>query len=309
MSQWSILGSGVTALCAATVLYEHGERIEIIEQPTRVAASHWAGGMLAPYCEAEAAPAYITEQSLSSIAWWQTHCQTVHQAGSLVVAAARDQHELKRFASRTQAYEWLNPADKEPDLAHFAKALYFPTEAHLDPRLAMQELKEKLIQAGVNIHQGPPTAKIIDCRGIAAKEIQPQLRAVRGEMLILDNPYLTLQRPIRLLHPRFPCYLVPRGQGRFMLGATMVETEQESPITARSMMELLSAAYTIHPSFADASIIETGVGFRPAYPDNIPKLQYVEGRYVLNGMYRHGFLFAPVLAQQLIQHIQGHKND
>lgn len=305
MSHWSILGSGVTALCAATVLTEHGEKVEIIEQPNVIAASHWAGGMLAPYCEGEISPAYITEQSLGSIQWWQDHCKQVHSKGTLVIAPKRDRAELQRFASRTQMHQWCEPQKLENDLSHFDQGLFFPTEAHLDPRLALAELKQKLLESGVSIHTHAATGKIIDCRGISSQDHCPQLRAVRGEMLILQNHDVQFQRPIRLLHPRFPCYLVPRSQHQFMLGATMLETSHQQPISARSMMELLNAAYAVHPSFADAIILETGVGLRPAYQDNIPKIHYEQGRFHLNGMYRHGFLFAPVLAQQLLQQIQG----
>ena len=118
-------------------------------------------------------------------------------------------------------------------------------------------------------------------------------------MLLLRCPELTLSRPIRLLHPRFPCYLVPRGNGIFMLGATMLESDQTGPITARSTMELLSAAFAIHPALAEAEIIETAAALRPAYPDNLPALHHESGRWHLNGLYRHGFLLAPALAQQL----------
>ena len=303
MSHWSILGSGVTALCAATVLHEHGETIELIEQPQIQAASHWAGGMLAPYCEGESAPKYITQNSLTSIEWWQQHVPNVQQHGTLVVAPSRDQVELKRFASRTQAHRACQTIDIEPDLAHFRQALFFATEAHLNPRQALAHLKQRLIDSGVAIHTGQPSGNIIDCRGIHAKSELSELRAVRGEMLILHNPHVDFKRPIRLLHPRFPCYLVPRGDGIYMLGATMLETDDAGEISARSMIELLNAAYTIHPSFADAKVLETGVGLRPSYPDNIPQIYEQDGRFYLNGMYRHGFLFAPVLAQQLLQRI------
>jgi glycine oxidase len=105
----------------------------------------------------------------------------------------------------------------------------------------------------------------VDCRGLAARTSVPGLRAVRGEMLVLHCPDVRLSRPVRLLHPRFPLYIVPRGDGRFMLGATMLESDDAGPITARSMMELLSAAVTVHPAFAEASVVATGVGLRPVF--------------------------------------------
>ncbi|MFC0158354.1 FAD-dependent oxidoreductase [Mameliella alba] len=64
-------------------------------------------------------------------------------------------------------------------------------------------------------------------------------------------------------------------------------------------MELLSAAWTVHPGFAEAELVATGAGLRPAFPDNRPALRHEGGRIHLNGLYRHGFLMAPVLAEDL----------
>ncbi|MEQ4576737.1 MAG: FAD-dependent oxidoreductase, partial [Gammaproteobacteria bacterium] len=111
----------------------------------------------------------------------------------------------------------------------------------------------------------------------------------------------SLSRPLRLLHPRFPCYIVPRGDGRYMIGATMLESDDDGPITARAAMELLSAAWTVHPGFAEARIVETGAGLRPAFADNLPGIRRDGARLHVNGMYRHGFLMAPALAGEVVE--------
>lgn len=118
-------------------------------------------------------------------------------------------------------------------------------------------------------------------------------------MLLLRCPELTLSRPVRLLHPRFPVYVVPRGNGLYMVGATMVETDAPGAITLRSAMELMGTAFALHPAFAEAAIVETGAGLRPAWPDNVPRISEACGRLHLNGLYRHGFLTAPALAERL----------
>ncbi|MBF7696139.1 FAD-dependent oxidoreductase [Acinetobacter sp. EC115] len=298
---WSILGDGVTGLCVATALMQAGERCEVITS-AHIAASHWAGGMLAPYCEAESASAYVTEQGLKGIEWWQKNIQTVHKKGTLVVAPARDRQELQYFSQRTQNHQWVDPRALEPDLAAgFEKGLFFADEAHLDPRHALAQLKQKLIEHGVVFHSKAPSGQIIDCRGIAATDQLQNLRAVRGEMLILQSHDVTFSRPIRFLHPRFPCYLVPRAEGQFMLGATMLESQDAGKISVRALLELLTSLYVLNPAFAEAKVLETGTGLRPSFPDNLPKIEYQQGRYFINGMYRHGFLLAPVLAEQFIQ--------
>ncbi|TGN07094.1 FAD-dependent oxidoreductase [Leptospira ilyithenensis] len=301
MTIWSILGSGVTGLCVATTLYEQGELIEVIESPHAQGASHLAGGMLSPFCEGENAPQIVVEQGQFAANWWKRHVSCVIQNGSLVLAPARDSAELLRFARMTQCYEWVSPGMLEPDLGdRFAKGLFYPSEAHLDPRQALGELKQKLINAGVDFHTNRPNGRIIDCRGIQASAELSDLRSIRGEMIILQSEEISLSRSIRLLHPRFPCYIVPRDNNRFMVGATMVESSKADPICARAIMELLSSAYSVHPSFAEASVVEVGAGLRPAFFDNVPAIHFKDGKFFVNGMYRHGFLLAPILAEKLL---------
>lgn len=296
---FSVLGGGVAGLCVATALAERGLPVELIVDDG-ISASHWAGGMLAPGCEGETAPAPVVAAGADAIDWWAARVPDVTRRGTLVVAPPRDAAELDRFARLTQGHQPADPGGLEPDLAgRFARGLFFSAEAHLDPRAAMAALRGRLTGMGVAICGTAPRGRIIDCRGLAARDRLPDLRGVRGEMLVVEAPDISLTRTVRLLHPRFPCYVVPRGLGRYMIGATMVESDNTGPITARAIVELLSAAYTIHPGFAEARLVETGAGLRPAFPDNIPAIREVAGRIHVNGMYRHGFLMAPALAEAL----------
>ena len=120
------------------------------------------------------------------------------------------------------------------------------------------------------------------------------------EQVEIDKPWgreVKLSRPVRLLHPRFSLYVVAWGDGVYMIGATVIESEETGPITVRSALDLLSAAYALDPAFAEAEIVLQGAGARPAFPDNRPRI-ILRGRYIyVNGLYRHGFLLAPVLAE------------
>ena len=303
----TILGAGVAGLCAATTLAERGLPVQVVDSgPAHSGASWLAGGMIAPYVEAETAAPEVARLGANAADWWAARVPGVVRRGSLVVAPARDQAELDRFAARTTGHRRLDAggiAALEPDLAGgFASALFYADEAHLDPRTALRALADGLRQRGITIRSNTslaPDGADIDCRGIAARPGLPGLRAVRGEMLLLHCPSVTLTRPIRLLHPRFPVYVVPRGHGIYMIGATMLESDDPGPITLRSAMELMSAAFTLHPGFAEAAIVETGSGLRPAFADNVPRIVKLGGRWHLNGLYRHGFLTAPALAEQL----------
>ena len=133
----------------------------------------------------------------------------------------------------------------------------------------------------------------------------PALRAVRGEVLWLDSAEVNLSRPVRLLHPRYHLYLVPKGQVdgryRYVLGATEIDSDDRSPVSVRSALELLSAAYSLCPALAEARILSFEVNCRPALPD--PQTLYPAigpGRgCALMGLFRHGYLLAPAVLQQL----------
>jgi glycine oxidase len=84
-----------------------------------------------------------------------------------------------------------------------------------------------------------------------------------------------------------------------MVGATMVESASRSAVTARSALELLSAVWTLNPAFGEAEIIEMGAHLRPAFPDNLPAWQRDGKIWRVNGLYRHGFLLSPFVAQRV----------
>ena len=112
---------------------------------------------------------------------------------------------------------------------------------------------------------------MIDCRGLSARDTQPDLRGVKGELILIETDEVKLSRPVRLIHPRWPLYVIPREDNLFMLGATSIEAE-DTGVSVRSALELLGAAYAVHPAFAEARIVEFGSGLRPAFPDNLPRI-------------------------------------
>ena len=87
-----------------------------------------------------------------------------------------------------------------------------------------------------------------------------------------------------------------------MIGATEIESEDDSPMSVRSALELLSAAYTVHSGFAEARILESGAQCRPSFKNNLPKIMlHKDHRFIhVNGLYRHGFLIAPAIVDRLL---------
>ncbi|MDT8327770.1 MAG: FAD-dependent oxidoreductase, partial [Roseovarius sp.] len=186
-----IRGAGVVGLCVASELCARGVRVTLRDPapgPGPQACSWWAGGMLAPFCEGYTAEEPVVRLGQEAADWWQHHGATVHRNGSLVVTLARDRAELSQFARRTIGHEAVKGADLaglEPLLAdHFDRALFFPGEAHINPRLSLNTLRDRLIKEGVRFEQtdATPTAQtVIDCRGLAARDALKDLRGVKGE--------------------------------------------------------------------------------------------------------------------------------
>ena len=98
-------------------------------------------------------------------------------------------------------------------------------------------------------------------------------------MLTLRAEDVRLRRCVRFLHPRIPLYIVPRGEGLYMIGATMIESGETGGVSVRSAIELLSAAYALHPAFGEAEIVEMRAGLRPAFPDNEPRIVERDGAH------------------------------
>jgi glycine oxidase len=316
----TVLGAGILGLWQALTLARAGHRVRLVEAseaPFTDAASLYAGVMLAPEREAESAPAMLRQLGREGVALWRHVYPALKMNGSLVVAGNRDRGELERFARRTQGHRLVTGealAALEPDLAgRFAAALFFPEEAHMPAPAALEFMLAEVQQAGVDIRLGAPPLEaeaegeiVVDCRGLAAQADLETLRGVRGERALIHSPDVTLQRPVQLLHPRMALYIVPWGEGVHMVGATVIEREDNGPVTLRSALELLGGAYAVHPAFAEAEILDLGAGVRPAFPDNVPRALVREGgrRICVNGAYRHGFLLAPVLARAVADFIE-----
>jgi glycine oxidase len=268
--------------------------------------------MLAPWCEAEASEPVIVRLGLRSLKLWRDYFPQIPFNGSLVVAHARDRADFERFARLTGGYRRLDAQglrEIEPSLeGRFRDALFYAEEGHVEPRKILPELHARIREAGgviefnSDVEPDDISGTVIDCRGLAARQAQSELRGVKGELILIETDEVELSRPVRLIHPRFPLYVIPRGDGRFMLGATSIETE-DTGVSVRSALELLGAAYAVHPALGEARIVEFGSGLRPAYPDNLPRISIEQQRIAVNGLYRHGFLLAPALAELTLGYV------
>ncbi|MDO8519536.1 MAG: glycine oxidase ThiO [Deltaproteobacteria bacterium] len=216
-------------------------------------------------------------------------------------------------------------ARKEPNLSHGVAALTSDKEFYLDNLLLIEALKKGFEKAGGKIREGVRVdaietrngqvsgvqagGEILACSQVVLASgvhremegIDPgwfPLRPVKGQALELKGEPGMIRRAVRTVH-RYPVYLVPRSDGRIIVGATSEEMGLDSRPTAGAVMDLLFGAWKALPASAEMELSRVWVGFRPTTPDHAPILGStpIEGLHAALGMYRHGILLAPVVGK------------
>lgn len=334
----AVLGAGLMGRLLAWQLARAGHQVTVFEagdadaqgSPARIAAA-----MLAPLAESAITEPSVVEMGRYALARWPQLLaqlsQPVYfqQAGTLILWHRQDAAEAQRFAGllhttneRVPALPKLQPLDAagvrqlEPSLENrFAQGLYLPGEGQLDNRQLLAALLHELQALQVTLHWNSPRGPqdfqpgtagqpdwVFDCRGLGALSDWGQLRGVRGEVARIHAPEVHLSRPTRLIHPRYPIYIAPKQDHVFVIGATEIESNDLSPPSVRSTLELLSAAYAVHPGFAEARILEIATQCRPTLPDNLPAIRQLGARTLqINGLYRHGFMISPALLDAALE--------
>jgi len=324
---FAVIGGGLCGRLVAWLLAASSKRVALYERGDAAgtqSAAWVAAAMLAPLAEAASAELLITELGVASLERWPHLLAQLPEPaffqrnGTLVVWHAGDRAEAPLFERRLRAnapaslfdhgfvkLAGAQVAAHEPSLGtRFAQGWLLPDEGQLDNRQVLAALAAGLAARGVDTHWNtaldtPPEARIvIDCRGLGAKPEWPALRGIRGEVARVRAPGIGLTRPVRLLHPRYPLYIAPKQDDLYVIGATEVEGEDMSPVTVRSALELLSAAFAVHPGFGEARILELNAHCRPTLPDHRPAIVWDGARTLrVNGLYRHGFMIAPEVAE------------
>ncbi|HET7107493.1 MAG TPA: glycine oxidase ThiO [Candidatus Acidoferrum sp.] len=325
----AIVGGGLLGRCLAWRASKAGARVALYDAGSSQgegSAAWAAAGMIAPTAEAVDGNAQIASMGQHSLALWplwlaELPVQVFYRdsgtillwhredAGEAVrterMLAARHPHaSLKRLNS-------AGVADLEPALGtRFPRALYIADDAQVDNRAFLRAVAIALEEARVECHWEtfvvhgtlPDAGIVVDCRGMGAIRDWPKLRGVRGEIVRLHAPEIELQHMLRLLHPRYPVYIVPRAEGRLIVGATSIESDDRSSVSVRGALELLTSAFSVLPALAEARILEFNTQVRPALPDHLPAFHFDRDRKKLsiNGLYRHGFLLTPTIVEEVL---------
>ena len=301
----------------------------------RNSAARAAAAMLAPLAESAIAETSVVQMGVHGLKRWPELIAQLDEPvffqreGTLVLWHRQDAAEAERFSRQLEATHQRLPslpraqrldaegvAQLEPSLgSRFANGLFLPGEGQLDNHQLLAAMLHQLQRLNVKLNWDSPRSPgdfspgnpgqpdwVFDCRGLGAREQWPALRGVRGEIITLQAPEVKLTRPTRLIHPRYPIYIAPKGDDVFVLGATEIESDDRSPMTVRSTLELLSAAYSVDSGFAEARILDLVTQCRPALPDNLPSIRRLGKRVMqINGLYRHGYLIAPALLDVVME--------
>jgi len=342
VANFAVVGAGLFGRFVALLLEKNEHQVHLFEQG-QLSSKHTTGriaaAMVAPVAESVIASENIVSLGKRSLQYWPQllsylglNCQ-FQQHGSLVLAHRQDKNELKHFRQRLTGaskgdVQELTVNDinlLEPEITgQFNDALYLPFEGHIDNHQLFDELEVQIRQSNITLFENTEVDvgkqgvriddkfmsfdHIIDCRGLGAKYClvnkSNALRGVRGEVARVRAPEVNLSRPVRLMHPRYPLYIVPKADHQYVIGATEIESEDDKPPTVRSTLELLSAAYSVHKGFAEAEIIDIQAGLRPTLLDNEPEISQLDNVIQINGLYRHGYLLTPALLAQLINQLQ-----
>jgi len=329
-----IAGAGVLGRLLAWRLARSGHRVSVIDPapgPMREGSSSagfTAAGLLSPIAELDCGEPRVAELGWRSLQLWPRWLDELQRPvhyrrdGSWLLAHAGDLGTAARLLARLEAHapehrpEAVSPQAlqaHEPVLARGLMAWQLKGEGQIHTVQALEALADAGREAGVDWRWGRLAGQVgpgqidgegfdlvFDVRGLGAKPVLP-LRGVRGELLWLHAPGVLLKRPVRVLHPRHRVYLVPRPGDLIVVGASEIESEDLSPVSVRSMLELLSAAHSVLPALAEARVVRSETNLRPALPNNLPLLQREPGLMRINGLFRHGWLAGPALVEQAME--------
>jgi glycine oxidase len=341
---YAIVGAGLMGRLLAVALAKHGATVDLFDRDNSQgtgAAARIAAAMLAPLAESAITEDSVVRMGVHSLQRWKTLIEELtlpvffQQEGTLILWHRQDASEAERFTGHLEKNCRHNPQltlprkvtgeqlrELEPGVAdRFTRGLYLPNEGQLDNRQLLDSLLHELGTLGVNCHwhtEVDPQALrcdnkydfVIDCRGTGAKEAwlaqENSLRGVRGEVIRLYAPEVKLRRPTRLIHPRYPIYIAPKENDVYVVGATEIESDDLSPMSVRSAMELLSAVYTVHSGFAEARILEMATQCRPTLKNNLPEIHIQKEKglsdlIMINGLYRHGFMISPAVLDATLE--------
>lgn len=340
MKTWDVIviGGGIIGLSLSIALRKRGATVLVVErgEPGRE-ASHAAGGMLVD-CPLETPPVLQNLASASARMYPEfAHELEVESAakvdlrdfGSILFLSAEHANQHPAFVSGHALPGSLS--EIEPALSPFDGPVVYLKERSVDPQALTAAAIKTAKNRGVYFSSGDSVTavhqsnnrvagvrttktsfsahKVVNCAGAWAGMIAPialPTRPVKGQMLCLALPSRNLLRHV-VRSPKV--YLIPRSDGRLLVGATVEEAGFDKRTEPSMIQRQHHAALELMPQLRDAKILEDWAGLRPGTPDGLPILGATDipGYYVATGHFRDGILLAPITAQLMAQIISDEK--
>ena len=321
-----VVGAGLHGCALAWELARRGGDVVLVERGVPGAeASTAAAGILAPTVEAWAHPsaaagadgseegvaAWMGRESLRLYPAWVRQMEAASQLrvplnlGGVIVAGDAGPPGSRSLKAAERA-------EVEPGLAPERPAWMVDGEGWLDPKALAPAVHAAALAAGVRVVQaevlgvregevrtaaGALQGVVVVCAGAWTAQVPGltalPVRPLRGQVLSLRPP-----AGFRLDHVVFGAggYLVPRADGRVLVGSTMEDVGFARGVTPEGLAKLRATAHQLCPQLIDAVELETWSGFRPSTPDGLPLLGTVHGVWVASGHHRNGILLAPYTA-------------
>ena len=343
----AVVGAGVLGRLLSLQLHRADWDVTLYDRQNwsgRAACSFAAAGLLTPAIEAvHNTEPHLFTLGMRSIELWlnlldKFGINTVVTRGTIHVAHDQDLSLLnelvqklnRRFpAAETQLLNFRQLCEFEPSFAttRFRHAIVVPHDGFMRNHEVLAGLQVAIEKSAIQCRMpldvirltkdriyfrneaSEAYDKVFDCRGFHGRSDLASLRGVRGELIEVNAPEVDLKHAVHLVHGRYPIYIVPRGGSIYAIGATQLESESLAPISVKSAMELLSAAYSAHPGFRYANIVQMVANCRPAFADNLPKIDIEQDVWRLNGLFRYGFLMTPILVETTLKVLKDHQLD
>jgi len=327
----AIIGAGILGRALAVTLFDRCHSVSLFERSSQLSETSCtatAAGMLCPWSEIFQSTDLVFQLGLRSLALWPKFLSYLSASslflkqGTCHIFPKQDAFECKDYLKFLLQKDPSLKIEQDYNLQDFLSSAYkvgffLPAEASIDPREFILASNEYFAKNLVPFYQNTKVTKInskqllagfdcvVDTRGLDARDELPELRGVRGELILVHVPHLELSNILQVHHGRYPIYIVPRDKNRFIIGATSVEAEHRDPISVASCLELLSVASSVNPAFLEGFVEAARVNLRPTFFDASPKMIKKNGVYFINGLYRHGILLSPAIAEIFADHLEG----
>ncbi|AFZ50132.1 glycine oxidase ThiO [Dactylococcopsis salina] len=341
MSSTIIIGGGLIGRAIALSLQQKGEQVTVISRNPVEAAGFAAGGMIAPQAEA-IAPSPLLDLALRSRNLYpdwiqQLETQTGLDTGYNPCGILAPVYEKTEPVSpHVQPATWLEKSDLEFYQGGLGfdvvGAWWYPEDGQVDNRALMKTLFVAAKDAGVEFREGVTVKSIqrqndrvtkirtsegelkadhyVLATGSWVKELFPlAVRPLKGQMMSLEMPQSPYPIQQVLFGPN--TYLVPRQDGRLIVGATVEDVGWKANNTPTGIKTLIDRAMRLYPDVANWSIQDTWWGYRPTTPDELPILgrSDCDNLFLATGHHRHGILLAPITAELIATFITEGKAD